>query len=153
WYQSARVSVANVDGRSADVLIVNTEGARGTGVTQRVLLVIGWRGDRFALLLLESLSLRSSAMGNQRNLEGSYKWSRRVGKIKGVAFSYHYIQKEKVAGRHVDEFGAIWEDKLRWNEDSQSFYDLEWEGKREKEFPFFVGRSISHARVAAVKVD
>lgn len=55
WYWGATTSFIASSRPGVSWLVVETEGMRGTGVSQRVLLVLGWDGKRFQTVAAESL--------------------------------------------------------------------------------------------------
>lgn len=62
WYWNAKLSFVDVLRNGTQWLVVVTEGMRGTGFHQRILLVIAWDGKKFRTVAAESLEYRIGAL-------------------------------------------------------------------------------------------
>ena len=117
WYLSATVISINVLSGGGDWLLVNTEGMRGTGVSQRILTVLAWNGERFCTVAVESgtYSCHPPSPDDRYTLTVTHAFASENA-IPFLKLSYALSRNEQVV--------SIWTDILEW--DSHSFKPVEF---------------------------
>jgi hypothetical protein len=108
WSWNAKVSFEDVLGSGTDWLVIDTPGMHGTGISQRVLLLIGWNGRSFQTATAESLSYRCSrpTADADYQLNASHSFTTSNGT--------RTLQLAYVLSRDSQEIGR-WNDTLRWD--------------------------------------
>lgn len=114
WYWGARLSLVDALGAGTQWLVVETEGMRGTGVSQRVLLVIAWDGSGFRTVAAETLGYRCSrpTSGADYRLDVRQAFELTEG-APHIRFDYEL-------SRDGQRVGA-WTGGLRWNAGAFAF--------------------------------
>ena len=114
WYWAAKVSFRDIMQSGTDWLVVETEGNRGTGVRQTVLVVIGWDGDQWSTLVVESLTYNV--------------WRPNGPEDVGLAVTYAFqtsprgpVLRLKYSLRRGTRPAARWEERLHWNRRRHAF--------------------------------
>jgi hypothetical protein len=108
WSWNAKVSFEDVLGSGTDWLVIDTPGMHGTGLSQQVLLLIGWNGRSFQTAAAESLSYGCFRPTADADTQLSVSYSFATGN--GVRI----LQLAYVLTRDTQEVGR-WNDALRWD--------------------------------------
>lgn len=118
WYEGATLSLVDLLGTHTDWLVIDTEGMRGTGIFQRVLLVIGWDGSRFRTAAAESLHYRCSRPTSPEDysLEVRHTFAPLRG-APGLHLDYELMRADQRIG--------AWSDRLRWSAAQFAFTPFE----------------------------
>jgi hypothetical protein len=112
WSWGAKLSF--LDAHGTDWLVVDTEGMRGTGISQRILLVIAWDGRSFRTVAAESLGYgcyRPSAQADYK-LEVQHAFGSTNG-APSIRLDYELLKDNQRVGS--------WSDSLDWNTARFSF--------------------------------
>jgi beta-lactamase regulating signal transducer with metallopeptidase domain len=118
WFEGATLSLVDLLGNQTDWLVIDTEGMRGPGMFQRVLLVIGWDGSRFRTAAAESLHYRCSRPTSPEDyrLEVRHAFAPLRG-APGLHFEYQLMRADQRIG--------VWSDRLRWSAAQFAFTPFE----------------------------
>ncbi len=146
WYNEAKVSYEDLLGNGTDFILVEFEGNRGTGTSQKILAIIGWHEDRFVPVLIESLSYYIEERDLLTDLNVNYKIENKGSPKITINLSYSYSQKI-----HNKTIKEKWIDSLPWNEATFSFYDKKNEQKKLSTSNFSLQKNISELRVRLVE--
>src|SRR5580765_5386526 len=114
WYWDAKVSFIDAAEKNTNWMAISTEGMRGTGISQRVLLVIGWDGSRFRTLASETLDYDCYFPTSPEDfkLQVHYAFELMSGRP-GLRIQYELMK----AGDRI----AAWSDQLRFNPSNFAF--------------------------------
>jgi hypothetical protein len=152
WYGSAKVSYEDLVGDGRQFLVINDlEGARGTGISQGLLTMVGWHNGRFVPILIETTRyVEAFSAGNHTHeLKANYQFVGKGNKNKlAVLLNYTYelnAPKQKLTRK------LEWQNELRWNEQNFSFYNENLELRRFQAPKNQIENSISEVRLNLVK--
>jgi hypothetical protein len=114
WYWGAKLSLVDALGAGTQWMAVDTEGMRGTGISQRVLVVIAWDGARFRTVATETLGYRcsrpTSAADYRLDVRQTFESSEGTPRIR---LDFELSRDEQRVG--------AWTGGLRWNAGAFAF--------------------------------
>jgi hypothetical protein len=111
WSWEARLSLVDVLRRGTDWLVIDTVGMHGTGVHQRILLVIAWNGTSFRTVAAETLGYvcnPTATIGYKLIVDHSFAT---VDGTRSLKLKYELTNE---LARDKQRIGA-WSDSLRWD--------------------------------------
>lgn len=146
WYNEAKVRYENLLGHGTDFIIVEFEGNTGTGVSQKILAVIGWHDGRFVPVLIEPLSYYIDSKGLLTDLKVEYEFQRiGTGEV-SLEFIYSY---SKEFPKKTTKYN--WSERLTWNDKTFSFYGVNIPSNKNSDTPNPVRKKIADVRTKVAK--
>lgn len=146
WYLEAKFNFIKVFEKGPQFIAVEFEGNTGTGVIQKVYLLIGWNQNHFEAAFLENKNYMMNVLGNETVAKTDFQFHASTSPELLLQHSYH--QK----GKDIKRIDKKWSETLRWNPKNFSFYNEKEETSKIKVDSLKPGQDlISQARIKFLK--
>jgi hypothetical protein len=116
WYNKAKIRHEDLFGDGREFFFVEFEGNTGTGVSQTLLAIYGWKGHKLVPVLLEPLSYYCTRKEDSTDLAVDYRIQHDAAHRTVIKFNYVLSVL-----RPGIEAEMKWNDVLAWDESQRSF--------------------------------
>jgi hypothetical protein len=157
WYENRRISYIDLPGLTKTLVLIEFDGATGTGLRQTVLLGLTWDG-RFRPALLETKSFEVSQLGYTENLAVSYRVDGPATRAPAILLSYSYVEATNFPRGSSDKgasysLRSTWEERLPWNPEHSAFYDAKVEAEKAESLHLAVSARMARVREKILNID
>lgn len=150
WYNKATIEVQDFLGNGQQFMLIKFEGGTGTGVLQMILMIIGWRNDKYVPVLLETISFNSEQLEHKRKLEVQYGFEKIKTSRVTLNLAYKYFTSN--GDKSPYNVKTAWTESLTWNCKNYSFYNEQYEHNMKDSEPSFIRRNIAKVRLSLKNV-
>jgi hypothetical protein len=146
WYHRAIIKYADLLGDGREFIIATFEGASGTGLSQRLIAILGWNNGRIAPGLIEMLDFHDWVVpsNKKQNLTVFDVFLDSGTPEVSIKLSYEFKAKFPRSNTSKE---LSWTNKLRWNPKNFSFYSQEVETERMSNPVNIIEKSIASVRL------
>ena len=141
WYNKAKVAYLDILGNGVDFIRVDFEGNTGSGTSQQIRTLIGWREGKFQPVLIETTNFYEYEKGFKKELSMRYKSRKHGAEEVSLDLVYNFSKQTPVGTNK-----KTWTESLKWNKSSFSFYNEEEQGGKSGEGDTVIKGNISAAR-------
>lgn len=145
YYWDASIKFLHIFKSSNATIEVKFTGAHGTGLGQKILMLVRWHHGKFVPILAETIEYHVNGMSEKQKMIVNYKYNN-IRKDRPVVELFYSIQIKDIEQKKF-KFKANWNDELTWNENNFSFYNERDEEKKLKMTPCFIQNNLKRIRL------